>query len=78
MDDRFKRYKKLRLDRPLDRVMRITLYRPERLNALDREAHSEIAEIWRDIDADPTISVALLTGAGRAFSPAATSKWPRN
>jgi enoyl-CoA hydratase/carnithine racemase len=68
MDDRFKRYKKLRLDRPLDRVMRITLDRPERLNALDREAHSEIAEIWRDIDADPTISVALLTGAGRAFS----------
>src|SRR5271170_1395548 len=30
--------------------------------------HAELAEIWRDVDADPEISVALLRGAGNAFS----------
>jgi len=30
--------------------------------------HRELAEIWRDIDGDPEVSVALLRGAGQAFS----------
>ena len=30
--------------------------------------HAELAEIWRDIDADPDVNVAILTGAGRVFS----------
>jgi enoyl-CoA hydratase len=30
--------------------------------------HYELAQIWRDIDADPDVSVAIITGAGKAFS----------
>jgi len=30
--------------------------------------HGELAAIWRDIDADPGVSAAILTGAGKAFS----------
>ncbi|MET0278950.1 MAG: enoyl-CoA hydratase/isomerase family protein, partial [Pseudorhodoplanes sp.] len=30
--------------------------------------HFELAQIWRDIDADPNVSVAIITGAGKAFS----------
>jgi enoyl-CoA hydratase len=30
--------------------------------------HTELAQIWRDIDADPNVSVAIITGAGKAFS----------
>ena len=30
--------------------------------------HGELGEIWRDIDADPSVSAAILQGDGRAFS----------
>ena len=46
----------------------ITLNRPENLNATNHELHQGIADIWPQIDADPEARVAVLTGAGRAFS----------
>jgi enoyl-CoA hydratase/carnithine racemase len=46
----------------------ITLNRPENLNATNHELHQGIAEIWPQIDADAQARVAVLTGAGRAFS----------
>lgn len=50
-------------------VARVTLDRPEVLNAMDLRMHEELAEIWDDIEADDEIRVAVLTGAGdRAFS----------
>ncbi|MEV4711679.1 enoyl-CoA-hydratase DpgD [Micromonospora sp. NPDC049374] len=50
-------------------VARVTLNRPEVLNAMDLRMHEELAEIWDDIEADDEIRVAVLTGAGdRAFS----------
>lgn len=52
-----------------DRVAYITLDRPEVLNAMDTRAHEELADIWDDFEADRTVQVAVLTGAGdRAFS----------
>ena len=42
--------------------------RPDRLNAIDQETHSELVDIWRDIDADTDISAVIVTGAGKAFS----------
>lgn len=46
----------------------VTLDRPERLNALDMEAHFELDEIFQHFEADATQSVAIITGAGdRAF-----------
>jgi enoyl-CoA hydratase len=68
MDDRYAQYSRLLIDRPHPRVLRITMNRPEKYNAADAEMHRELTEIWRDIDADPTINAALLTGAGKAFS----------
>jgi dehydration protein DpgD len=50
-------------------VARVTLDRPDVLNAMDLRTHEELAEIWDDIEADDEIRVAVLTGAGdRAFS----------
>ncbi|KES08701.1 enoyl-CoA hydratase [Streptomyces coelicolor] len=50
-------------------VARITLDRPDVLNAMDLRMHEELAEIWDDVEADDDIRVAVLTGAGdRAFS----------
>jgi crotonobetainyl-CoA hydratase/dehydration protein DpgD len=52
-----------------DHVARVTLDRPEVLNAMDLRMHEELAEVWDDIEADDQIRVAVLTGAGdRAFS----------
>jgi enoyl-CoA hydratase len=68
MSDRYARYQRLQFDRPHPRVLRITMNNPGRLNSADEIMHGELAEIWRDLDADPTVSAAILTGAGRAFS----------
>jgi enoyl-CoA hydratase/carnithine racemase len=49
-------------------VLRVTLNRPERLNALDRACHDELDALWTQYDADPLLRCAIVTGAGdRAF-----------
>ncbi|WP_436407198.1 enoyl-CoA hydratase-related protein [Burkholderia diffusa] len=48
--------------------MRITLNRPDRLNALDARGHDELARIWRDVDEDPRVAAVILCSAGKAFS----------
>ncbi len=68
MADRYARYKRLKFDRPADGVLRITMSNPGRLNAADAVMHRELAEIWRDVDADPEVRCAVLTGEGAAFS----------
>ena len=68
MTDRYASYTRLAFDRPAERVLRVTMNRPERLNAADEDMHRELAEVWRDIDADADVGAAILRGAGRAFS----------
>ena len=46
----------------------ITLNRPEQLNASNHELHRGLAGLFPQLDADPEARVAVLTGAGRAFS----------
>ena len=53
------------------RIAHITLDRPERLNALDRTAVAELRRAFHDLDADPEVWVAILSGNGRAFSSGA-------
>ena len=57
----------LTFDRPADGVLRITLDGPG-LNAVDEQVHRELADVWVAVDRDPGTRVALLRGAGRAFS----------
>jgi enoyl-CoA hydratase/carnithine racemase len=52
-----------------DRVARITLNRPERLNALSKLLVDEIMTALAEADADPEVRVVVIAGAGgRAFS----------
>jgi enoyl-CoA hydratase len=62
------RYQYLALERQPGGVLLITLNRPDVLNAAHEEMHSELAAIWTDVNADPETRVAVVTGAGRAFS----------
>ena len=48
-------------------VAYVTINRPERLNALHTYAHQELNSVWKDIQRDPSMYVAILTGNGRAF-----------
>jgi len=57
----------LRFDRPHDGVVRIMLDAPG-LNAVDANLHRELADVWLAVDRDPQTNVALLQGAGKAFS----------
>jgi enoyl-CoA hydratase len=58
----------LTFDEPLERVLRITMARPERLNAADHGMHRDLALVWREIDGDAGVSAVILRGAGRGFS----------
>ncbi len=68
MTDAYASYTRLKFQRPAERVLEIVLDNPGRLNATDEKMHEELAYVWRDIDADPEVSVAMIRGAGNAFS----------
>ncbi|GAB4151427.1 MAG: enoyl-CoA hydratase/isomerase family protein [Candidatus Promineifilaceae bacterium] len=49
-------------------ILWVTLNRPDVLNAANARLHTELVALWQTIDADPEVTVAVITGAGRAFS----------
>lgn len=56
------------LEKRSDGIARVTIDRPEALNALDVPAKERLGAIWQEIAADPGVRVVILTGAGsRAF-----------
>ena len=61
-------YRHLRFDRKGHGVLQVTIDRPERMNATDERLHSELAGVWRHIERDRETAVAVVTGAGDAFS----------
>ncbi len=50
------------------RVGRITLNRPEKMNALSQELLFELNDVLHDLEADDSVRVIILRGAGRCFS----------
>ena len=52
----------------------VTINRPERRNAVDRETAAALCAAFRDFDADPDAAVAVLTGADGAFCAGADLK----
>jgi enoyl-CoA hydratase len=65
--DPYAAFPNLSFDRPEPKVLRITLDGPG-LNAVHPDLHRELADVWLTIDRDPDVHVALLRGAGKAFS----------
>ncbi|MFC2041571.1 enoyl-CoA hydratase/isomerase family protein [Chloroflexota bacterium] len=51
-----------------DNIARITLNRPQALNAINPQLLEELQEALNDIAKDDTVGVVVLTGSGRAFS----------
>ena len=61
-------YKMLKLNRPEPGILEIVMGREGKLSVADAQTHRELAEIWRDIDADPQTSVAIIRGLGKGYS----------
>jgi E-phenylitaconyl-CoA hydratase len=58
-----------------DGIARITLNRPERMNAMDADAYRALSEAWIRVRDDRDVRVAIVTGAGeRAFTTGADLK----
>jgi enoyl-CoA hydratase len=68
MDDRT--FENLLIDRvgTDNRVARITLNRPEKMNSLSQELLFELNDALHDLEADDDVRVIIVRGAGRTFS----------
>jgi enoyl-CoA hydratase len=65
--DRYADFPSLRFERPEPGILRIVLDAPG-LNAVGPRLHRELADVWLAVDRDPETRVAILCGAGKAFS----------
>jgi len=61
-------YQHLLFERHDNGVLLITMNRPEVYNAADEVMHSQLAKLWTDVARDDQTRVAVVTGAGKAFS----------
>lgn len=71
LSPRLARYQALTLRRHgpvLEVIMGAAQSANQKLATADASMHRELAEIWRDISADPDIRVALIRGEGKGFS----------
>jgi enoyl-CoA hydratase/carnithine racemase len=68
MTDRYDSYKRLKFDWPEERILRVTMENPGKLNSADAVMHGELVRVWRDIDEDSRVNAVIIRGAGNAFS----------
>jgi enoyl-CoA hydratase len=61
-------YRHLLFEKRANGIVLITINRPEVMNATNARLHWELGQVWLTLDADPEARVAIITGAGRAFS----------
>ncbi|RMZ76477.1 hypothetical protein DV738_g4890, partial [Chaetothyriales sp. CBS 135597] len=52
---------------PQERILLVTINRPEKLNCIDKATSREIQGVWELFDQDETLWVGIITGVGRAF-----------
>ena len=67
MTDLYAEYTELKFERPRPGVLALVLDGPG-LNSVNQRMHRELADVWRTIDRDPEVRIALIRGAGKAFS----------
>jgi len=58
-----------------DGVLELVLDEAGKLNAIDGALHRMLANVWRDVDADPRVRAVLLRAEGKAFSAGGDLDW---
>src|SRR4029079_9217880 len=67
MADPYATITSLAFERPEAGILRVVLDAPG-LNAVDATMHRDLADVWLTVDRDPDVRVAIIQGAGKAFS----------
>ncbi|HAN26887.1 MAG TPA: enoyl-CoA hydratase, partial [Haliea salexigens] len=67
-------YKALKISQE-NRILTITLDRPEAKNAVNPAVHEELSRIFSDVDRDTGTDVVILTGANNAFCAGGDLEW---
>lgn len=62
----YSRYQSIKVE-TREGIAILTINRPEKMNAVDAQLHSELARIWQDIAQDQGVRAVVLTAAGRVF-----------
>jgi len=62
----YTKYRLIKVDKE-GKVAILTLNRPESLNAVSPQLHTELEDIFADVARDNDVNAVVLTGAGRAF-----------
>jgi enoyl-CoA hydratase len=65
----------LRIERPADGVVLLTLDNPDQMNAMSDAMTASWTAAIADLKADPTVRCVVVTGAGRAFSAGGNTTW---
>ena len=67
-------YKCLSFERR-QRILYVTLNRPDTLNQIDDDMHHDLSVVFEAINRDRNCDVVVLTGAGRAFCAGGSASW---
>lgn len=70
----YSRYECLSVERDA-KVLTVSFNRPQALNAINAQLHTELSHIFADISQDAETAAVILTGKGRAFCAGGDIKW---
>lgn len=62
------------ISHPASGVLLVTIDRPKQLNSLTVDASSELDAVFQWFDHEPSLKVAIITGAGKSFCVGADLK----
>ncbi|HJV28005.1 MAG TPA: enoyl-CoA hydratase/isomerase family protein [Aromatoleum sp.] len=68
----YSRYTALKVELHDHGIAEVILGEPGKLPAADATGHGELADIWRDLDRDPAVSVIIVRGQDKGFSAGGT------
>ena len=68
----YSRYTNLKVELHDHGIAEVILGEPGKLPAADAIGHGELADIWRDLDRDPAVSVIVVRGQDKGFSAGGT------
>ena len=60
-------YETLKIEKA-GKILTLTMNRPDKLNAINATMHTELSQVFEQINEDMDVEVVIFTGAGRAFA----------
>ena len=70
----YSKYQELKVTK-INRILTISINRPEDMNAVNEQLHGEFSTIFIDAEYDDDIDIVILTGSGKAFCAGDDLKW---